>query len=145
MNITTYLFSTVKVWVAQVCLILFDPKDYSPPDHLYPWNSPGTNTGVSSHSFSRVSSQLRDWTGVSHIAGRFLNVWATREALLLLLVYGCLIVPCHHLEKTYLSSQSFHHCQKSTGHVSVGQQLLNSLCWSIDLLVSWLLEQCDLC
>ena len=29
---------------------------------------------------SRVSSQPRDWTQVSHIAGRFFTIWATREA-----------------------------------------------------------------
>ena len=30
--------------------------------------------------FSRGSSQLRDWTQVSYIAGRFFTSWATREA-----------------------------------------------------------------
>ena len=30
--------------------------------------------------FSRVSSQPKEWTQVSHIAGRFFNSWATREA-----------------------------------------------------------------
>ena len=30
--------------------------------------------------FSRGSSQPRDWTQVSHIAGRFFTSWATREA-----------------------------------------------------------------
>ena len=31
---------------------------------------------------SRGSSQPRDWTQVSHIAGRFFTIWATREATL---------------------------------------------------------------
>ena len=31
-------------------------------------------------SFFRGSSQPKDWTQVSHIAGRFLIIWATREA-----------------------------------------------------------------
>ena len=31
-------------------------------------------------SFSRGSSQPRDWTQVSHTAGRFFTSWATREA-----------------------------------------------------------------
>ena len=31
-------------------------------------------------SFSRVSSQSRDWTQASHIAGGFFIIWATREA-----------------------------------------------------------------
>ena len=39
------------------------------------------NTGVGSLSFSRVSSLLRNLTGVSCIAGRFFTSWATREAL----------------------------------------------------------------
>ena len=30
--------------------------------------------------FSRRSSQPRDWTHVSHTAGRFFTIWATREA-----------------------------------------------------------------
>ena len=33
-------------------------------------------------SFSRGSSQLRDQTQVSHIAGRFFTIWATREAII---------------------------------------------------------------
>ena len=35
---------------------------------------------VAMPSSSRGSSQPRDWTQVSHIAGRFFPVWATREA-----------------------------------------------------------------
>ena len=31
-------------------------------------------------SFSRESSQPRDWTEISHNAGRFFTIWATREA-----------------------------------------------------------------
>ena len=32
-------------------------------------------------SLSKGSSQPRDWTQISHIAGRCFIVWATREAL----------------------------------------------------------------
>ena len=35
------------------------------------WNCPGQNTGVGNLSLSRGSSQPRDWTQVSHIAGTF--------------------------------------------------------------------------
>ena len=57
------------------CLVMFDSLK---PQGLYsPWNSPGQNTGVV--PFSRASSQPRDWTQVSHIAGRFFTSWATRE------------------------------------------------------------------
>ena len=44
------------------------------PHELYsPWNSPGQNTGVGNISFSRGSSQTRDQTQISHIAGRFVT------------------------------------------------------------------------
>ena len=43
-----------------------------------PWNSPGQNTGVRSLSLLQGSSQPRDWTQVSCIAGRFFTSWATR-------------------------------------------------------------------
>ena len=65
---------------AQSCPTLCDPMDCSLP-------------GSSIHGifqervlewvaifFSRGSSQPRDWTQVSHIAGRRFTVWATREA-----------------------------------------------------------------
>ena len=52
------------------------------PHRLYsPWNSSGQNTGVVAIPFSRESSQPRDQTQVSHIAGRFFTSWAAREAL----------------------------------------------------------------
>ena len=43
-----------------------------------PWNSTGQN--IEAIPFSRGSSQPRDWTEVSSIAGRFFTSWATREA-----------------------------------------------------------------
>ena len=55
--------------------------DHSLPGSC-PWVSPGKNTGVDCHAFLQGSSQPRDWTQVSHIAGRFLIIWVTREALI---------------------------------------------------------------
>ena len=46
-----------------------------------PWNFPGQNTGVGSHSLLQGSSQSRDQTQVSYIAGGCFTSWATREAL----------------------------------------------------------------
>ena len=43
--------------------------------------SPGKNTGVGYHALLQGSSQPKDRTHVSCIAGRFFTVWATREAL----------------------------------------------------------------
>ena len=45
-----------------------------PARQLCPWNSPGKNTGVGSHSLSRGSSRSRDGTQVSYIAGRFFTI-----------------------------------------------------------------------
>ena len=60
--------------VLQLCPTLCDRMDCSPP-------------GSSVHgilqvaiSFSKGSSQPRDWTQISCIAGRFFTVWATGEA-----------------------------------------------------------------
>ena len=53
----------VKVKVAQLCPTLRAHGLYSP------WNSPGQNTGVGSLCLLQGSSQLRDQTQVSHIAG----------------------------------------------------------------------------
>ena len=51
------------------------------PHGLYrPWNFPGQNTGVGSCSLLQGSSQPKDQTQVSHIAGGFFTSWATREA-----------------------------------------------------------------
>ena len=65
----------VKVEVAQSCLTLCDPMDFSR-------NSPGQNTGVDSLSFLP-----RDWTQVSRIADEFFTSWATRKAQYILYKY----------------------------------------------------------
>ena len=66
----------MKVKVAQLCPALCDPMDYKLlrilQARILEWVAV---------SFFRESSQLRDWTQVSHIAGRFFISWATREAL----------------------------------------------------------------
>ena len=52
------------------------------PHELYsPWNSLGKNTGVDSFPLSTGSSQPRDQTQVSRIAGRFFTSCAIMEAL----------------------------------------------------------------
>ena len=66
----------VKAKVAQSCPTLCDPMDYTVHGilqaRILEWVA---------FPFSRGSSQPRDQTQVSHIAGRFFTSWATREAL----------------------------------------------------------------
>ena len=64
--------------VTQLCLC--DPMDCSPPGASVHGDSPGKNTRVDLHAPSRESSQPRDRTQVSCIAGTFFTVWATRAA-----------------------------------------------------------------
>ena len=64
-----------KVKVAQSCPTVWDPMDYTVHGILQAripeWVA---------FPFSRGSSEPRDQTQVSHIAGRFFTIWATREA-----------------------------------------------------------------
>ena len=46
-----------------------------------PWNSPGQNTGVGGHSVLQGIFPTQGLKQVSHIAGRLLTSWATREVL----------------------------------------------------------------
>ena len=65
----------VKVKVVQSCPTIFDPMDYTVrgilQTRILEWVA---------IPFSRGSSQPRDWTQVSCIAGRFFTSWAIREA-----------------------------------------------------------------
>ena len=67
--------TTMKVKVAQLCLTLCDPIDYT----IHGILQAGILEWVAV-PFSRGSSQPRDPTQVSCIAGRFFTSWATREA-----------------------------------------------------------------
>ena len=59
---------------SESCSIVFNSLR---PHGLYsPWNSPGQNAGVGTFPFSRGSSQPRDQTHVSLIAGGFFSDWA---------------------------------------------------------------------
>ena len=73
----------VWVLVTQSCLTLCDPVDCRwPPSGQAPLSLKFSRQEYwrSSHSHSPVIFQTQGWTWVSHIAGRFLAVWATREA-----------------------------------------------------------------
>ena len=65
--------------VAQLCPTLCDTMDCSlPGSSLHGMLQARVLVWVAV-SFSRGSSQPRDWTWVSHIPGRCFNLWATRE------------------------------------------------------------------
>ena len=66
--------------VTQSSVTLCKSMDCSLPGFTVHGDSPGKNTEVGCLSFLQESSQSRDQTQVSCIAGRFFTIWATREA-----------------------------------------------------------------
>ena len=56
------------------------PHGLQPARFLYPWNSPGKDTGVGYHSPLQGIFTTRHQTRVFCIAARFFTIWATREA-----------------------------------------------------------------
>ena len=79
------------LWFMRVCVCTLShsvvsdswwPHGLKPARLLCSWNSPGKHKEWVAISFSRGSSQLRNRSLVSCIAGRLCTSWATREALL---------------------------------------------------------------
>ena len=66
--------------VAHSCPTLFDPMDCSPPGSSVHGILQARIPEWVAMSFSRGSSQLRDGTRLSYIAGRYFTIWATRVA-----------------------------------------------------------------
>ena len=65
--------------VARSCPTLCDPMDCSLPGSSVHGILQARMLEWVAMPSSRESSQLRDWTQVSHIAGGFFTIWATRE------------------------------------------------------------------
>ena len=82
-------FHTLKVLVAQLCLILCIPGSKVHGSKVHGLFQARILEWVAI-PFSSGSSQLRDWTQVSCTAGRFFTIWVTREAPTLQLSW----VPC---------------------------------------------------
>ena len=90
---TWTLLSVVSIWGTElirpresesvscsVCLTLGDIIDCSIPGSSVHEIFQARILERVANPFPRGSSWLRDWTRVSHIAGRFFTVWVTREA-----------------------------------------------------------------
>ena len=81
-TVSCYL-QVLKVLAAPLCPTLWNPMDCSPPGSSVHEILQARILVWLAISFSRGSSQCRDWIWVSHITGRFFTIWATREALML--------------------------------------------------------------
>ena len=71
---------SVRVLVAQLCLTLCDPMDYSPSGSSVHKIFQTRILEGAAISFSRGCSWPRDWTRISCSAVRFFTIWATSEA-----------------------------------------------------------------
>ena len=80
-NVTTeHVCMCECVLVTQSCLTPCDPLDCSPPDYSIHRILQARMLEQVAIPFPKGSSQPRDQTSVSCIAGRFFTVWVTREA-----------------------------------------------------------------
>ena len=70
------------VLITQSCPPLCDPMDCSPEDSSVRGISQARRVEWVAIPFTRRFAWPRDWTLVSHTAGRFFTIWAPREALI---------------------------------------------------------------
>ena len=84
--------------VTQSCLTLCDPTDCSPPGFSVHGILQARILEWIAIPFSRGTSQPRDWTLVSCIAGRFFTVWATGKS-------SCYIYFTHYHSNSLILSQ----------------------------------------
>ena len=100
----------------QLCLTLCDPMDCNLPGSTVHGILQARILVWVAISFSRGSSQPRGWTQVSHIAGRFFTLWATREA------------PYFHLNTLILFYSWFQKiCGNSSSHLLIHSKSEQSL------------------
>ena len=91
---TLRLWESSMVWT-QSCPTLREPRDCSSWGSFVHGILQARVWEWVAIPFSRGSSQPRDWTWVSCIAGRFFTIWATREALWESCVYLNLLKALH--------------------------------------------------
>ena len=70
----------VFVKVAQSCLTLCNPMGCSLSGSFVHGDFPGKNTRLGCHFLFQGIFPPRDWTQVSHIAGRFFTIWVIKKA-----------------------------------------------------------------
>ena len=76
-----YMYKRTRAKLLQLCLTVCDPIDYSPPGSSIHGILQARIMEWVAILFSRASSQPRDWTRVSRIAGRILTMWATTHGM----------------------------------------------------------------
>ena len=103
--LTVTPWTAACMWISCVfsCWRFCNPMDCSRPGSFVHGISQARILGWVAISFSKGSSQPRDWTGVSCIAGGFFTNWAIREALLI----SCIILAIQNSKKTWIQGWRF--------------------------------------
>ena len=131
LNFDCCLFSS-KVTVSQLCPILCDPKDCIVSGilqaRILQWVA---------FPFSRGSPQPRDWTQVSHIAGRFFTSWATREAQEYLSEYW---KKSYDKPRQCIKKQRYHFADKGLCSQSYGLSNNHGEMWELNHKEGWVLK-----
>ena len=136
---------SVEVEVAQLCPTLCDPMDYTVHGILQA-------TILELGSYSLLQGVSGDRTQVSHIAGSFFIIWATREAKntgVFYPAYGCSYRSLSLLQQIFLtqeSNQGLLHCRWTLYQLSYqGSWLYVNSCWHFitERLLTWLYKMKD--
>ena len=115
LTLRSALRSLTCVLVTQSCLTLCKPMDHSPPGSSLHGILQARILEWVAISFSRGSSQPKDWTQVSCTAGRCLTIWLIREAQ----------KSYRHLQ-LHMSKNRFFFCPNSS--ISINGNLEFSIC-----------------
>ena len=106
------------VKVAQSCLTLWNPTGSLPGSSVHGILHARVQEWIAV-PFSRGSSQSRDWTQVSCIAGGFVIIWATRKALLLYKVVWHKFLKCPIFLRRLNLRAILRACSQSLNHVGL--------------------------
>ena len=109
-----------------MCPTLCDPMDCNLPSSSFHGIFQARILEWVAISFSRRSSQPRDWTQVSCIIGRCFTIWATGE-----------VQPGQHIKK-----QRHHFAHKSPYSQSYGFSSSHIWMWELDDKEGWVLKNC---
>ena len=110
---------TCESEVAQLCPTLCHPVDYSSPGSSVHGILQARILEWVAISFSRGSSQPRDQTRVSCIAGRRFSLWATREAMADEAKSNYASTFSLYLEQVYIISTQVHWPSSALGQESI--------------------------
>ena len=118
-----YIYVRVKVLVTQLCLC--DPMDCSPPGSSICGILQAGILEWIAMPFSKGCSQPRDQTWVSHMAGKFFSIWATRKVFFFFIcayIQSILVVTVVLFSGRHRHGNSEHWATAPKGNIGLGSR-----------------------